>query len=271
MTRAMHTNPSSSPERNWNQPSSATDGNEVVKRAARAGRVQWTSSLDKSLLGIWRELGSKPKGEDLERLWRERHPQFRSTCGALRTRYHRIKDRSEYNTAQTIGASADGVGEPQTAGAETSHASPPVGLASSLVVSSPQGLEEEQDQEFGGQQPQDDQNDDQSQRPDAAVVEVVQAEEPPSEQPDELREEFLKVLGEVRKGGEGNLTARKRPACQGIKVDEHLLKQVDEFIDELYLGGGRTWWELNCLVYAGADVVENRARKSLPLTPATSP
>ncbi len=40
-------------------------------------------------------------------------------------------------------------------------------------------------------------------RPDAAVVEVVQVEEPPSEQPDELREEFLKVLGEVRKGGEG--------------------------------------------------------------------
>ncbi len=30
----------------------------------------------------------------------------------------------------------------------------------------------------------------------------------------------------------------KRAACQGIKVDEHLLKQVDEFIDELYLGGG---------------------------------
>ena len=46
-------------------------------------------------------------------------------------------------------------------------------------------------------------------------------------QPDELREELLKVLGEVKASGEGNLEARGRPTCKGRRVDKDLFGQVD--------------------------------------------
>lgn len=253
--------PSSSPERDGNQPSSATDGNEVGNRAACAGRVQWTSSLDISLLEIYRELGPRPRHEDLERAWTERHPQFHHKWSALARRYYRIRNCSEYTTVLTAGSSSStsGAEEPRTASAERSPVVSPDGLESSQVPS-PQGLEEEQDQEFGDQQPQDDQDEVGSQRPvDTDEVNLTE----PSGQLDKLREEFLKVLREVRKGGEGDLKARKRPACQGIRVDPDLLRRVDGLIHEFYESGGRSWWELNCLVYAGAVVVENRTRKSL--------
>ena len=70
------------------------------------------------------------------------------------------------------------------------------------------------------------------------------------------------MLGEVERGGVGDFKARKRPSCQGIKVERDLLRQVDDLIAELYGLGEQTLWRLNCLVYAGAVMVERRARRS---------
>lgn len=80
-------------------------------------------------------------------------------------------------------------------------------------------------------------------------------------QTDRLREEFLEVLGEVRAAV---AKARKRPKCQGRRLDSDLLEQVDSLIAEYYDGSDGSLWALNCLVYAGAVVVDQRSKSSRP-------
>ena len=65
---------------------------------------------------------------------------------------------------------------------------------------------------------------------------------------------------------EGKFSARLRPSCQGIQVDSALLRVVDNLIAQEWedcSGKMLTLWKLNCLVYAGAVVVERVVKRSL--------
>ena len=99
----------------------------------------------------------------------------------------------------------------------------------------PQGGEEPQDQH-----PSDEGVADDVSGNDVSAVSGDQGSTREDEQADRLREEFLEVLGEVRAGGEGNLEARKRPSCQGRRVDGGLLAQVDGLIAEVFDQGSGT-------------------------------
>ena len=80
----------------------------------------------------------------------------------------------------------------------------------------------------------------------------------------ELQEEYQSVLREVEAVVEGNFSARVRPSCQGNRVDGALLMAVDDLIArELEEFGERTVWKFDCLVYAGAVVVEKFVKRSL--------
>ena len=63
---------------------------------------------------------------------------------------------------------------------------------------------------------------------------------------------------------EGNFLAQLRPLCQGIQVDGALLKAVDDLIAQEWEDcSGKMFWKLNCLVYAGAVVVERVVKRSM--------
>ena len=47
---------------------------------------------------------------------------------------------------------------------------------------------------------------------------------------EELRSEFLSVLGEMELGEEGQLSGRGKPRCKGVRVEKRLLREVDELI-----------------------------------------
>ena len=80
---------------------------------------------------------------------------------------------------------------------------------------------------------------------------------------DELRKEFLSVLGTVEAGEEGGLSERGRPSCKGLLVPHQLVRSVDDLIVEKYEEGEQSLWKLNCLVYAGAQVVSDRVKRNL--------
>ena len=78
---------------------------------------------------------------------------------------------------------------------------------------------------------------------------------------DELRKEFLTVLGTVDSCEEGDLSGRARLTCKGIRVEQKLLKAVDDLTVEEYHKGEPDVWKLNCLVYAGAETVSRWVRQ----------
>ena len=88
---------------------------------------------------------------------------------------------------------------------------------------------------------------------------------------DELRKEFLSVLGTVEAGEEGDLSERGRPSCKGILVPHQLLRDVDDLIVEKYEEGEQSLWRLNCLVYAGTQVVSDRVKRNLAHTTRKRP
>lgn len=190
--------------------------------------------MDKSLLRLYRRCHSSHSWREMAEVWQGEHPGLRTSGGALYARYRRIKraGHSEPSPEPTEGGGDDplGTGAPQTVGSDTSPVSHP---------------------NRGPSRPADGDG---------------SGETNELEEPDDLREEFRKVLAEVEKGNVGNLASRKRPSCQGIRVEEDLLADVDDLINEFYHNEADDWmslWRLNCLVYAGAVVVERRARKSL--------
>ena len=239
--RVEHKKPPTGPESDGSNPSS-TMGNCVEgRRPPKAGRVQWTPSLDESLFSICHSIGVPLRAQELLRCWREAHPDLpSSSVGALKSRYYRIRKRGENIAAQP---SPEGADEPRSASAELSPARPL------------------------GQPSQD-----QRQRDDVQNVEEVGliVRDPVSDDRINesdgscgLREEFLTVLRKVEGRDVGDLSVRRRPSCQGIRVEGDLLTKVDLLIAELYERGEKSLWRLNCLVYTGAVVVETRARRSL--------
>ena len=78
---------------------------------------------------------------------------------------------------------------------------------------------------------------------------------------DELRKEFLTVLGTVDSCEEGDLNRRARQTCKGIRVEQKLLKAVDDLIVEEYHKGESSVWKLDCLVYTGAETVLRQVRQ----------
>ena len=84
---------------------------------------------------------------------------------------------------------------------------------------------------------------------------------------DELQKEFLSILSRVKNSEEGDLSGRRRPSCKGIQVAQNVLMAVDDLIVEEYQKGEQTDWRLNCLVYAGAELVSHRVRRTFPRYP----
>ena len=83
---------------------------------------------------------------------------------------------------------------------------------------------------------------------------------------DELRKGFLSVLRTVEACERGDLSGRGKPSCKGILMPQQLLKAVDNLIVEKYKGGEQSLWRLNCLVYAGAQVVSDRVKQNFART-----
>lgn len=84
-----------------------------------------------------------------------------------------------------------------------------------------------------------------------------------------LAEEFAQVLGETR-GSEGCFKSRKRvPSITGGRVNLRAVKAVDGLIATM-LHENPSAWSLNCLVYAGALVVERRSRRAVQVGPGKS-
>ena len=79
---------------------------------------------------------------------------------------------------------------------------------------------------------------------------------------DELRKEFLSVLRTVEACEGGDLSARPS-SCKGMPVSHQLLSAMDDLIVEEYEKGERSLWRLNCLVYAGAELVSSRVKQNL--------
>ena len=78
----------------------------------------------------------------------------------------------------------------------------------------------------------------------------------------ELHKEFLAVLRTVRGREEGDLSGRARPSCKGINVLQKLLRAADDLAVEEFQKGEPSLWRLNCLVYASAELVSRRTRRT---------
>ena len=78
----------------------------------------------------------------------------------------------------------------------------------------------------------------------------------------DLRKEFLSIVGKITSQEEGDLSMRAVPKCKGIFVQKTLLRTLDDLIAEEYSKGEPSHWRLNCLVYAGAELVSRRVRGS---------
>ena len=81
-----------------------------------------------------------------------------------------------------------------------------------------------------------------------------------------LRNEFLSVLRTVEACEEGDLSKRGRPSCKGTMVSQRLMRTVDDSIVEEYQKGERSHWRLNRLVYAGAELVASRVKRTFAAT-----
>jgi len=76
-----------------------------------------------------------------------------------------------------------------------------------------------------------------------------------------LWEEYLKIVTDVQSCEVGDLSRRGKPKCRGVKIQESLLRDVNNLVMEEFERGTKSLWRLNCLVYAGAVLVSNRVRK----------
>ena len=65
---------------------------------------------------------------------------------------------------------------------------------------------------------------------------------------------ILSIVRMVTSCEEGDLSGIRRPFCKRIIAQQSLLKAVDDLIAGEYKGKGH--WRLNCLVYAGAELVK---------------
>ena len=54
-------------------------------------------------------------------------------------------------------------------------------------------------------------------------------------------------------------------------MPQQLLKAVDNLIVEKYKGGEQSLWRVNCLVYAGAQVVSDRVKQNFARTTRKQP
>ena len=234
------------------------DGSSTV-RVSRPKRIQWTKSLDASIL-VLNDLAGPPHAQGrvdrLQALWEKAHPNLPSRVNALTQRLSRLRkanitaqDLSQFLVATpsaeehspTVpsvlgeGPRVNNMGQPATQAEEDEpQSSGPI--PSTLAQGQPALVRYDEDDHVDGV---------------------------PSTPSDELREEYQAVLREVLLEGVGCFDKRKRLLCQGVRIDRNLVKQVDELIDEEWFYSlEQTLWRLNCIVYAGAVVVERGSRKS---------
>ena len=78
----------------------------------------------------------------------------------------------------------------------------------------------------------------------------------------ELRNKFLSVLRTVSSCEEGDFRGRARLSCKKIVVPKKLVKAMNELIVEEFLKGSRSHWSLNCLVYAGTELISRWVRRA---------
>ena len=238
-----HIVPAPSPERAYDLTRKGTlgssrDGNAV----GRAKRIQWTEMFKEDLRGLYQRCVPQERGymKRLERLWVESHPGHPATGAALAQQCRRMGLR----TSQLPTASANN----PTCSDET-----PMGTVTEVegVTTEPQVVSENRSRD----------------RLSNTVDTVSDAngyneEEEPFKV--ELRKEFLSVLGDIDRAEEGCLEGRGKPRCKGSYVANELIRGVDDLIVEELKQGPQTLWRLNCLVYAGAVVIERRVKKPRP-------
>ena len=78
---------------------------------------------------------------------------------------------------------------------------------------------------------------------------------------EELRERFNSVSKDELCLTIGDFSKRWRPSLKGVRVNHKVLQAADELVTEEFESGRNSLWRLNCLVYAGAMVVTERAKK----------
>ena len=236
-------------------------------RCKRRSCIQWTSALDASLLAINSSCGapgSKGRMARLMEKWSEVHLDMPTTSGALHERLLRI--RSKHLVQPPRDPPSEGAGQLQPVSAvpsqitleEDTPAQSAV-LVEGMQLSAPSAVPLVSSQTLIDKRPLSaaEEREGDRARP-SSDAEIS------SEVLDELREEYQNVLREVEAVVEGNISARVRPSCQGIRVNGGLLLAVDDLIPRKWeVCSERTLWKLTCLVYAGAVVVEKFVKRSL--------
>lgn len=69
------------------------------------------------------------------------------------------------------------------------------------------------------------------------------------------------ILRKLISADKGDLSNRKKPNIKGIKVNKRKMQAMDELIAEEFENGEQSLWRLNCLVYAGAMVISEGAKR----------
>ena len=222
------------------------DGSSTV-RVSRPKRIQWTKSLDASILRL-NDLAGPPCAQGrvvrLQALWKKAHPNLPAQVNALTQRLSHLRKANitaqdlsqflvvtpsaeEHNpTVPSVlgeGPRVNNMGQPATQAKEDEpQSSGPI--PSTLAQGQPALVRYDKDDHVDGV---------------------------PSTPSDELREEYQAVLREVLLEGVGCFDKQKRLLCQGVRIDRNLVKQVDELIDEEWFYSlEQTLWRLDCIVYA---------------------
>ena len=236
----------------------------IPSTAGRRARIQWGPTMDATLLRI-NELAG-PKGKPgrpakLLALWRESYPNFPSTAAALNARLRRLVKGVQVPTRPTEEGPTDAVGLSQVASGRIPSA-PGANTLAQPIESTDEVETQTQvsSANTSAQQPEERREED-SESSDVSdqgnvTLDVGAGDQHESAYLDELREEFREKLGEVQLGGVSCFSTRTRSTCRGKKVDAELLTEVDGLISEEWELGEKSPWRLNCLVYAGASIVE---------------
>ena len=247
-------------------------------------RIQWTEERQRDLLSLYERSEPAKRGytSRLEALWLEQHPDLPSkglSLAAQCRKMRKARQPTEVSTNPQLATNAGarsgsnvrgargtgGIREVVTAPGVASLAYMNRNTGSSVNNksdghSNDDGTRERNTSDRGGDG--NDRNENEGDGNRALGPDGLQEME---------RDELLEAIGKVlerMKLEKGAFDGRRRPKCRGIRIDAELLLGVDEAICEL-MGDSESLWKLNCLVYAGAVVVERRVKRDPPLPGAS--
>ena len=234
-----------------NENNSARHNNESGN--IKACRIHWTRSLEADLVRCNDSVQVAVKSgraNELLRLWTEMHPELQCTASALTQRLYRIRKAlagmAECSTqVAEPSVESDGLDPPRV---------PPFRHQTQASVE----VEAEAETCRPGARRRPGRP--KSVRDDAPCQSDGNTISDEHSIPEDLRKEFFSILRKITSQGEGDLSKRAVPKCKGILVQKNLMRDVDWLIVEEYKKGEPSHWRLNCLVYAGAELVSRRVR-----------